>query len=745
MLDAGNDLGALLLESKTTAPEFNTGFVSRADLIDTLRAAESRLVTVVAPAGYGKTSFLTEWEHAEERATGWLSLGAEDDDPAAVVRLLAHACAEFASEANSVFKQIATAQDAVLGRMAPALALALSRCERPFVLFVDDVHVLQRLDCLDVLEVALARVPAGSQVVLASRHQPVRLARERVAASSAQVGAEELRIDLAGAARIAEEAGVHVASETLTEWVNRCDGWAAGVHMCALLSKNRPSAAIGDHAVLADYLYQECMRDLPEDTRRFLLHSSILSSHIPALCDAVLERSDSARLLRDLEVRQLFVTADHEHRSYRIHPVFREYLQGELQLEFASIAPALHRRASQWFAERGQLPAAIDHAISAGDFSVATALVTAAGLPAYETGQGATLGRWLREIGDSNLLAMPSAVVVITWFAVLAGTDADAVKWGTLLGTLPDDADATGMNVASAKAMIRAIMMRDGIERALVDAEFAVEVEPLDSPWRDPAVQILGSTLLHAGHEARAVEVLTEAIHIADAHGNPASVVICASEFALLAIERGDWAGAGKHVEKALETMQTGRIEGYVMSAYAHAAAACVDLNAGRSSSGRLYLARAMSERDRCGSAVPLLSIPTRLLLVRAQLLVGDIDAARMLLDEVHDLLPPGLRREALDGRIEAARKMLLRHTRTLELRAGSIALTRAEQRVLPYLQTHLTRVEIAQRLYVSPNTVDTQMSAIFRKFGVSTRSDAVRRAFELELLGTTSSLTAVG
>lgn len=745
MLDAANDLGALLLESKTTAPDFNTGFVSRMDLIDTLRAAESRLVTVVAPAGYGKTSFITEWEHAEERATGWLTLGAEDDDPAAVLRLLAHACVEFASEANSVFTQIATAHDSVLGRMAPALALALSRCERPFVLFIDDVHLLQRPACLDVLEVALARVPAGSQVVLASRHQPVRLARERVAASSVHVGAEELRIDLAGAARIAEEAGVHVAPDTLTEWVNRCDGWAAGVHMCALLSRSRPSAAIGDQAVLADYLYQECMRDLPEDTRQFLLHSSILSSHIPALCDAVLERTDSALILRDLEVRQLFVTADHEQRSYRIHPVFREYLQGELQLESAPIAPDLHRRASQWFAERGQLPAAIDHSISAGDFGVATALVTAAGLPAYETGQGATLGRWLREIGDSNLLAMPSAVVVITWFAVLAGTDEDAVKWGTLLGTVADDSDATGINIASAKAMIRAIMMRDGIERALVDAEFAVEVEPLDSPWRDPAVQILGSTLLHAGHEARAVEVLTEASHLADAHGNPASVVICASEFALLAIERADWTGAAKHVEKALETMRTGGIEGYVMSAYAHSAAACVDLNAGRNASGRLYLARAMSERDRCGSAVPLLGIPTRLLLVRAQLLVGDTDAARMLLDEVQDLLPPGLRRDALDARIEAARSMLRRHTRTLELRAGSIALTGAEQRVLPYLQTHLTRVEIAQRLYVSPNTVDTQMSAIFRKFGVSTRSDAVRRAFELELLGATSSLTAVG
>jgi LuxR family maltose regulon positive regulatory protein len=590
-----------------------------------------------------------------------------------------------------------------------------------------------------VLEVALARIPAGSQVVLASRRHPTRLARQRLAASAARVGAEELRIDLEGAARIAEEAGAQVTPEMLDEWVGRCDGWAAGLHMHALLSKRAPFTARGDHDVLADYLYQECMQDLPDDTRRFLLQSSILGSHIPELCDAVLERDDSAQILRDLENRQLFVTADHERRAYRLHPLFREYLQSELMLDSASAVAPLHQRASQWFAERGQLPAAIDHSIAAGDVGVAAALVTAAALPAYEAGQSATLGRWLREIGDANLLAMPSAVVVIAWFAVLAGTDDDARKWSTLLGRVPDDADAPGVNVPSAKAMIRAIMLSGGIETALAGAEFAVETEPLDSPWRDPAVQILGSTLLHAGRDERAAEVLTEAIHLADAHDNPASVVICETEFAMLAIEAGDWATAETRVEKALATMRKGGIEGYVMSAYAHAAASCVHLNAGRQLEGRRYLARAMAERQRCGSAVPLLSIPARLLLVRAQLAVDDRDAARMLLEEIDELLPSGMLGSTLERRIFAMREALRRHERAVDLRAQSVALTTAEQRVLPYLQTHLTRAEIAQRLYVSRNTVGTQMSAIFRKLGASSRSAAVQKAFELELLGSMS------
>ncbi|MDL9980042.1 LuxR family transcriptional regulator [Microbacterium candidum] len=739
MLLAGADLESLLLESKTTAPIFNPAFVRRPELVEALRTDGSRLVTVTAPAGYGKSSLLAEWEQVEDRATGWLTLRVEDDDPAAVLRLLAYACERFASAASSVFTVIATSRDDVLGRMAPAVALVLSQCERPFVLFVDDLHVLQNPECLDVLEVVLGGVPAGSQVVLASRHHPTRLARGRVANSSAHIGAADLRIDPAGAARIAEEAGALVDADMLQDWVERCDGWAAGLHMCALLSKRRPFESFSDDAVLADYLYQECVRDLPEDTRQFLLQSSILGAHIPDLCDAVLQRSDSARILRDLETRQLFVTADRAHRAYRLHPLFREYLTGALEIEAASSIPALHQRASSWFAERGQLPAAIDHAISAGAFELATSLVTVAALPAYEAGQSATLGRWLREIGDANLLLNPSAVVVITWFAVLAGTDDDARKWSTLLRRVPDDAEAPGVTVPTAKAMIRAIMLEEGIESALADAEFAAELEPLDSPWRDPAVQILGSTLLHAGHTERATTVLSEAIHMADAHGNPATVVICESEFALLAIERGDWEAADEHAERAMQAIRAGGIDGYVMAAYPHAAAACIALNAGRRTAGLNYLASAMSERHRCGKAVPLLAIPTRLLLIRAQLRAGDAEAAELLLEEIQEILPPRRVLGSLGHRVSDAHSLVRTHALSADRGSPSVSLTAAEQRLLPLLQTHLTRAEIAQRLYVSTNTISTQMGSIFRKLGASTRSQAVERAYELDLLGTPS------
>ncbi|MBO9705250.1 MAG: helix-turn-helix transcriptional regulator, partial [Arthrobacter sp.] len=550
------------------------------------------------------------------------------------------------------------------------------------------------------------------------------------------VSGKDLRITPEEAATIAADVGVAVDASTLRGWVDRCDGWAAGLHMCALLAKGGASDSVTDHDLFAGYLYEECLKDLEEDTRRFLVEASVLEVHLPELCDAVLGRSDSAQVLRSLEARQLFVTADRTGRVYRLHPLFHEFLQHELRREAPGSVAGLHLRAAQWFQNLGRLPEAIEHAIAAEDFALATALVTAAALEAYESGRDVTLSRWLRQIGERNLLGNPSALVVIAWFAVLVGTDDDADKWSTLLRQIPDGVGEDGVNFTSAKAMIAAIMMKDGPDAALAGAEYAAGAEPLGSPWRDPALQIFGSTLLHCGQEERARPFLQEAKFVAEARKNPATAVICDTEFAVLAIENGDWSSAARHVGNALDTIREHGIDGYVMSSYAHAAAACVSLHAGDRAVGEELLATAMTERLRCGRSVPLLAIPSRLLLVRGHLLTGEHEVAAMLLGEIESMLPPDGGRAALDRRVEAAQQAVREASR----RAGSVStmvkLTAAEQRVLPYLQTHLTRAEIARRLFVSPNTVGTQISAIFRKFGVTNRTEAVQAAFALRLLG---------
>ena len=732
------ELARMVRAGKTTAPQLDPRLMRRPELIGRLREAKARLVTVTAPAGYGKTSLLIEWREQESRDTGWVTLDKSDDDPVVLMTLMATASAPFAPGAAAIRDALEAGEAGVLAHIAPALALALSRSARPFVLFLDDLHVIHSDDCLDAIDIVLSGVPEGSQVVWASRHRFDGIARGRLRASEVSVAAEDLRLDVQGAAEIASAVGVKADAETLNDWVERCSGWAAGIHMCALLSRNGTASSGGSDELLADYLYSECVQDLPDDMRDFLLRTSILQTHFPALCDVVADRTDSAAVLRELEARQLFVTADRDRRSYRLHPLFREFLRAELERVASASVPALHLRAAQWFQNQGQLPAAIDNLIAAREFGMASSLVAAAAIHAYEAGQVATLERWLAEIGDANLLATPSTVVVVAWVSILAGTDAAADKWGTLLDTVPGvSGPVDGIELGSAQAMIRAIMMKDGMASALRDAQYAADVEAPGSPWRDPALQILGSTLLHAGEQTRGRKSLDAARHTAEAHSNPATIVMCETEFAFLAIEQEEWGGAEQHVRRALEALASGGIDGYVMAAYAHAAAACVELHGGQAAGPRL-LAVAMSERSRCMRAVPLIAIPTRLLLIRAQLLSGDLAAARILLREIEDVLPSGDGRQHLDERVAAARGMIEKREREgrRDEDAVTLTLTIAEQRLLPYLQTHLSRAEIAERLFVSRNTVGTQISAIFRKLGASNRTDAVRRAIELGLLG---------
>lgn len=728
---ARNGFEEFVVAGKTSPPRFNQNFVRRTRLIETIRGSATSVVAVAAPAGYGKTSLLAEWWSVEQRATAWLTLDPVDDDPAAFMALFAMTCRQIAPEMSSLVSELV--DEDVLARTAPALALALSSVP-PFVLFIDDLHLLTQSACFDALEIVLSGVPEGSQVVLASR-QPV--ARGYLGTAAVEVGVEDLALDAEGARVIAAAAGVDVAAETLREWVDRCQGWAAGMHMCALLSRAGHVPPRPSDTLLADYLYQECVKDLSPLARDFLLGTSILQSLLPELCDAVLERSDSATVLRDLEERQFFITSDEQRLTYRLHPLFREYCLGELARSSSSKIPDLHARASQWFQQRGQIPMAIEHAIAGGFLDTAAGLLVGAAIQAYEAGQLSTLNRWLSDIGDVHLMRARSTMAVMTWVAILNGPDAAAERWGTLLGYLPDSPEVVdGMNIVAAKAMVRAILMRQGPADSLQAAELGVSLEAEESPWRDPALQILGSTLLHSGDSVRGVQTLEQARRVAEAHENPATIVMCEAELALLAIERDDWNGAELHSAEATQLIDQAQINGYVMCAYAHAAAACVELHAERQDRGRLLLAQAMSERERCMHAVPLIGIPARLLLVRAELMVGDSEAAEMLLAEIDEILPPAHGREALDARIAQARLMVREQKRAGGSRSRSAALSIAEQRVLPYLQTHLSRAEIAERLFVAPTTVSSQITAIFRKLGVRGRAEAVKRATELGLLG---------
>ncbi|MFB7250083.1 LuxR C-terminal-related transcriptional regulator [Microbacterium sp. NPDC056234] len=732
-------MSTVLLGSKIQVPAVRPGGVSRARLVDRARGSGARVVSVAAPAGYGKSTLLAQWAAGEDRRIAWVSLDRTDVDPAAVLSVIAAASVELSPVVGDVIDDLRGIGTAALGRSAPLLAGALAAAPDDFVLFIDDVHWAESEDCQDALEILFARVPDGSQVVIAGRRESALLARLRAVGDAWEIGVDDLSLDDAGARTIFDRAGAaHVPDEHLTRIVEHCEGWPTGLFLCALVARSGGDAAAvtGTDRFVADYLYRECIARLPIDVQEFLRRSSILEQLSAASCDAVVGITDSRAKLRELEASNLFLIGLDRNRGwFRFHPLFREFLETELERTEGSAAVVeLHRRAAAWHEADGDPVQAIEHLLRAHEVQRAAERIAELSLPMYQLGQVSTLKRWLADLGDDIVSGFPPLIVSMTWTAILLGDVAAGERWSRRLESF----DAEGLPAPdrvlfeSARAMIRAALCEHGHLRFVEEAAFAMQHEPESSAWRDQALHLWGVACVFTDDQEAAKAAFETAIDVATAAGNADTVILSAPELALFAIERGDWAAARAYASLAVETVDSSHMDGYPTTALALAVAARVALHDGDRERGVRLLARAMRARIGCTHLLPYLSVRARKQLIRAHLAVDDRAAARHLMREIDDLLRRRPDVGALSAQVEHLRGVLAAEPAA----GGSVPLTPAELRLLPYLQTHLTIAEIGRRLFISRNTVSSEVGSIYRKLGVTTRSAAVERASEVGLLG---------
>jgi LuxR family maltose regulon positive regulatory protein len=272
----------------------------------------------------------------------------------------------------------------------------------------------------------------------------------------------------------------------------------------------------------------------------------------------------------------------------------------------------------------------------------------------------------------------------------------------------------------------------------MTDAGFAVAQEPAWSTWRDTALTLYGEAHLLAGEVDRAVTIFVESSALTTTLGETDASVVSESELALIAMDREQWVDAAEHVDRAVATVDGNRMDDYPTSVLAFAGAARLAIHRGDAQDAERQLTRAMRARPACTFVLPWVAVRGRLHLAKAYWALGDRAAARHLLREIDDI---ELHRPDLGALAEEVARFR-GSLSGADAGASSISatasspLTPAELRVLPYLQTHLTIREIGERLFVSRNTINTEVSSIYRKLGVSSRSDAVERATTVGLLG---------
>ena len=725
-----------LVEAKLHPPWARPGIVPRTELVDRLVAAQPRLICAVAPPGYGKTTLLVQWAQRNPRRVGWISVDHHDNDPVVLLTYLAAALDRIEPIDPDVLLPLSL-PGVVAATVMPRLAAEVSSMTEPVWLVLDHVELLSNQECLDAVAELAVRLPEGSCLALASRSRPP-LPMRSWGGRAIEMGVAELAMGMGEARQLLEGAEVGLPDADVDELVGRTEGWPVGLYLAALALRAGgpgPSAGpafTGQDRFLADYLRSELLDRLSPELVAFLTRTAVLDQMSGPLCDAVLGGSGSGRLLASLEGSNLLLVAlDRRQEWYRYHQLFRELLLAELDRREPGLAQQLHDRAAAW-CEANDLPeTAIDHAQAAGDPDRVARLVRGLAQPAYAAGRFSTVRRWLAWFEDQGLVQRyPPVAVQGAWLHALVGQPADAERWAdaaersSFTGTLPD-----GSTTESWVALLRALLCRDGVERMRVDAQTAVAGLDPGSPWRATAILLEGIGYLLDGQADRADPILAHAAEVAaEARAMPAASAALA-ERSIVAMDRDEWDQADTLAEQALGIMRAGRLDNYVMSPLIYAVAARTAIHRGDLALAREQLALAANLRPLLTYAMPHRSVQTLLELGRAHLALDDGAGARTVLSQARDILQ---RRPDLGVLPRQAEELWSRADSSDDKPTGVSSLTTAELRLLPLLPTHLTFAEIGQQLYVSRHTVKTQAISVYRKLGVSSRSQAVQRLQEL-------------
>ena len=704
------------------------------------RPRTGRVVSVVAPPGYGKTTALGQWAATDGRPFAWLSLDRRDNDPVLLLTYVAEALNADGAVAPSVFKAISS--DSLWSKGLPRLGAALASRQEPLVLVLDDVHELENHDCLDALVALLPHVPSGSQIVFSGRTEAsLGFPKLRAAGELLELGPATLALNDAEAHALLAAAGADVTEDEAHALNARAEGWAAGLYL-AVLSADSDGSALsslrGDDRFVTDYLRSEELARADPAEVEFLLRTSVLDRMCAPLCDAVLERHDSSHLLEQLERDNLFVVAlDHERRWFRYHHLFGEMLQAELQRREPELVATLNGRAAAWCKANGHPEDAIEYAAAAEDVDELASLVTASAFPFFRAGRATTVERWLAMFDDEELLQrFPAIAVFGVWIHALRGRPDDAERWALAAenprvdGSMPD-----GSPVDAWVATVRALLCRNGIEQMRLDAEGAVTSLTATSPWLAAAMVMHGIATRLSGeqHRDRAELIFREAADAATAGGAVWAGIVARAQLALTALERGELDDAEAQLALARDFVDDATSSEYVVTAILHAATARVEIARGQGARARNTLAAAQRARPRLTHVLSWFAVQSCLELANAYLSLGDVRGAKTLCREAEDVLR---RRPALGALVDEARELRARLSTVADESSGwASTLTAAELRLLPLLTTHLSFREIAERLFVSRNTVKTQAISVYRKLDASSRSEAIDRAIELGLV----------
>jgi LuxR family maltose regulon positive regulatory protein len=450
-------MSTAVLTTKLYMPPPPPEVVFRPRLIERLNEGlrlHHKLTLIAAPAGFGKSTLLSAWVASCDQHAAWLSLDAADSDPA---RFLTYLIAALQTIAVDIGKGVLSVLDATrpeppaIDSLLTALLNEISALPDPFILILDDYHVVDAKAVDHALTFLLEHLPPQMHLVITTREDPqLPLARLRSRSQLTELRAADLRFTPTEAAEFLNRVmGLPLAAEEVAALEARTEGWIAGLQLAALAlqgtlavqgQQDVPAfihAFAGDHRYIVDYLVEEVLQRQPAPVRNFLLQTSILDWLSGPLCDAVTGQEGGAVQLQALQRGNFFVVPlDDQRHWYRYHHLFAEVLHAYLMAEQPDQVATLHRRASKWYEHQGSAADAIRHALAAHDFARAADLIEMAVPEMRRNRQVAAVLGWLKALPAELIHFRP---VLSVYYAgalltegVLEGVEAhlqDAERW----------------------------------------------------------------------------------------------------------------------------------------------------------------------------------------------------------------------------------------------------------------------------------------------------------------------------
>ncbi|HSR19686.1 MAG TPA: LuxR C-terminal-related transcriptional regulator [Anaerolineales bacterium] len=415
-----------LLSTKLYIPPAGAKLVMRPRLVGQLHDGEDRkLILLSAPAGYGKSTLVSEWARHEGKSVAWLSLDENDNN---LKRFLGYFVAAIQKIDGGVGEELLQTLEATdsppIEPLFTTLINELSVSKHQFYLVLDDYHLITSQAIHGAMEFLLAHLPHNAHLIVSGRvDPPFSLARLRARGEMVEVRAHDLRFtESEVVAYLNDELELRLSAEQTTTLLARTEGWITGLQLAALSLRGRPdkdefiAAFSGSHQHIIDYLLDEVLSREPEEVQAFLLQTSVLQRFNAALCDATLDSSTSSRILRHLhEANTFLIPLDEDRDWFRYHHLFAEFLVQRLREDAAHNVPELHRRASEWLKRQGLITEAIDHALLGGDFVQAAQLVEAIGPDMMMQSEFDQLATWLDAIPEDIVLGWPWLCIIRAW------------------------------------------------------------------------------------------------------------------------------------------------------------------------------------------------------------------------------------------------------------------------------------------------------------------------------------------